>query len=172
MTSTAEPKKKLDIFRVLGAADGKNTAFYQTLTDDERKELQPFLVMRWMSGTSSASQVYMINELVNPYAFSLTQHKELLWKLMTVANDGRRTRYVWNKLPSRPDAGKSTAVKVVKAYFKYNTADAIAALNLLSKDEVTAMAEEMGWQSDDVSKVKREIKADHDVKRSASFLIF
>lgn len=172
MSTTAEPKKKLDIFRVLGAADSRNPAFYRNLTDEERKELQPFLVMRWMSGTSSASQVYMINELVNPYAFSLTQHKELLWKLLTVANDGRRARYIWNKLPSRPESGKSTAVKVVKAYFKYNTTDAIAALNLLSKEDVTAMAEEMGWQSDDVSKVKREIKTDSDTKRSASFLIF
>lgn len=160
LESTVATEKRLDIFKVLGAADGKQETFFEKLTDDERKELQPFLVARWMSGTFDAAQVYFINEFVNPYTFSLTSHKYLLWQLLTVANSGKQKRYAWNKLPSKRETGKPNAIRLVREYFGYSTADAVDALDILSRDQVLHIAEQLGRQAEDITKIRRELKLD------------
>lgn len=154
--------RALDIFRVLGAADKKQADFYAKLTDDERKEFQPFLVTRWMSGTPNPSQVCLLNEFVNPYAFSLTSHKQLLWQLLTICTSGKSQRYVWNKLPSKRETGRPNAVKAVKEYFGYSTKDALDAMEILTRSQILDFAEQLGWQPDDIAKIRREIKASEE----------
>lgn len=157
-------ERKLDIFRVLGAADAKNAKFYAQLSDDERKEFQPFVVARWMSGTSNTAQVMMINEFLNPYLFTLTGHKELLWQLLTICNAGKSQRYKWHKLPGKRESGRPNAIKAVRQYFKYSTREAVDALDILTRSDVIEIAEELGWQPDDIAKIRREIKASADDK--------
>lgn len=151
--------RKLDIFKVLDATNAKDADFYATLSEEERKEFQPFLVTRWMSGTSSPTQVYLINEFVNPYAFSLQRHKQLLWQLLTVCNTGKKQRYVWNKLPGKGETGRTNAVKCVMQYFGYSTAHAVDALAILRRSQVLEMAEQLGWQPEEIAKIRRELKA-------------
>jgi hypothetical protein len=155
-------ERKLDIFRVLNATNAKDATFLSNLSEDERKEFQAFLVMRWMSGTYDASQVYLINEFVNPYAFSLTKHKELLWQLMTACNSGKNQRYSWNKLPGKREAGKPNATKAVMQYFGYSVSHAVDAMQILRRSQIIEMAEDMGWQQEDIAKIRREIKASDD----------
>jgi hypothetical protein len=153
-------ERKLDIFRVLAAADKKDAKFYASLTEDEQKALQPFLVMRWMTGTSNALQVILVNEVINPYAFSLTNHKELLWKLLTICNVGKKQRYSWLKLPAKATSSKPVANKVVRQMYNYSTTEANDALRVLSRDDVLSMAADLGLQPDDIAKLKRELKDD------------
>lgn len=159
-------ERKLDIFRVLAAADAKNAKFYSQLTEDERKEFQPFVVARWMSGTSNTGQLLMINEFLNPYLFTLTGHKELLWQLLTICNAGKSQRYKWFKLPGKRESGRPNAIKAVREYFKYSTREAVDALDILKRSEVIEIAEQLGWQPDDIAKIRREIKASTEEKPS------
>lgn len=152
-------ERKLDIFRVLDAVNAKDVEFFSKLTEEEAKALTPFVVARWMSGTSSAGQVYLINEFFNPYVFSLGNHKQLLWYLMTICNIGKKQRYVWNPLPSKKNTSKPTATRVVKEYYHYSTTDAVQVLPMLSRDDLLCMAEELGWQPDEISKLKKEVKS-------------
>ena len=150
--------EKLDIFRVLNALNEKNVGFYGKLTVEEQKAFQPFLVMRWMSGTSDARQVYFINEFVNPFAFSLPNHKELLWQLLVLSNSGKQQRYTWNKLPASANSPKPASVKVVAEYFKYSLKDAAEALLVLSHQDIVDLAGELGIQPDEIAKIKKEFK--------------
>lgn len=152
--------ERLDIFRVLNAANEKDAEFYSSLTDEEARALQPFLVMRWMSGTQNAKQILFINELVNPYAFTLQTHKQLIWDLLTISNAGKKTRYTWNKLPAKTDPSRPTATRLVMEYYNYSTKDAIEALRILTRDDVLEIADELGWQQDEIAKLKKEIKSD------------
>lgn len=151
-------ERKLDIFRVLAAVDAKNRSFYESLTEEEIKGLTPFVVARWLSGTSQAGQVYFINELFNPFAFALCNHKQLLWYLLTICGSGKKQRYVWNTLPGKKNTTRPQAVHVVKQYLKYSTSEAMSVLQILSDKDILNMAEEMGWQPEELSKLKKELK--------------
>lgn len=152
-------ERKLDIFRVLDAVNAKDITFFEKLTEEEAKAFVPFVVTRWMSGTSSAGQVYLITEFLNPYAFSLGNHKQLLWYLMTICNVGKKQRYVWNPLPGKKNTSKPTATRVIKEYYNYSTTDAVEVLPMLSREDLLSMAEELGWQPDEISKLKKEVKS-------------
>lgn len=150
--------EKLDIFRVLNAANDKQREFYDELTEDERKAMQPVLVMRWMSGTQNPLQLLLINECLNQYVFPLYRDKQLLWNLLVASNVGKKQRYTWNKLPAKVDPSRPTCVKVLQQYYHYSTKEAIQALRLLTREDVLILAEALGYQQEDISKIKKEIK--------------
>ena len=147
--------EKLDIFAILAALDKKDVDFYANLSAEEQKQIQPFVLMRWLSGTYNKRQIILLNQLVNPYLFVSSFPKEVLWYLLTICTSGKSQRYFWNK----PQLGKSTApiaTKVIQQYFGYNRSDASDALKLLTSDDVIMMAEELGWQEDEVNKIRKE----------------
>lgn len=152
-------ERKLDIFKVLDATNAKNRPFYEKLSPEERKGFVPSVTARWMTGTNDAAQVVCVNEFVNPYTFSLYKHPQLLWQLMTAANSGSRKRYAWNKLPGKNSTGKSNTIKVIMEYFDYSPARASEAVDMLTREQVMDMAADLGWQPDEVAKIKKEMKA-------------
>jgi len=150
--------RKLNLFELLGAISEKNTGYYQNLTDEELKELQPFVIMRWLTGTSSKRQVYLLNAVVNPFVFDLGQHKQLLFYLLTLCTQHAQ-RYNWIKPPSSKRLGK-LAVTVLCDYFKYTKRQAIDAAKLLQSEDILDYAEQLGWQKEEIAKLKKELKGD------------
>lgn len=156
---SSQKKYKLNIFDVLGKLSKKNSAFYDNLSEDEAKALQPLVVMRWLSGTDDARQVYFLNELVNPFVFPLTKHKKLLVQLMSICTGGRFTKYEWLKTKSKKGSSTPASLAVVKEYFGYNSRHANDALPLLSDDDILEYAEHLGRQPDVIRTIKKELKA-------------
>lgn len=154
----AKPKYKLDIFSVLGNISKKNTKYYSNLSDEEKKGILPIVLMRWMTGTTSERQIYFINELVNPFVFSLHNHKELLVQLLTICAPGKSKRYIWKKAPSNKTTATPETVKIIKQYYSYNSRDAIDAIPLLSKEDILELADELGVQKDIITKIKKELR--------------
>lgn len=151
---------KLDIFATLDKLSKKDAQYYAAQPEEIQKQIQPFVLMRWLTGASDL-QVLLINEVVNPYAFQLTKHKELLWQLLCVTTSGRSVRYKWIKGPSRSTTGVSTVVKAIKEATGYNTKHAVDALALLCDADVIELVEGMGWPAEEVAKVKKELKGRH-----------
>lgn len=154
----APPKKRsLDIFELLSHISNKNAGYYDAMPENEQKEFQPFVVMRWLTGTRDARQVYFLNEIVNRFAFDLGNHKALLYKLLCVATSGQPQRYKWMKPASRKGAG-TLITQVVKQYYGYNTQQATDVIGLLSDEDIIGYAEELGLQKEEVTKLKQELR--------------
>ena len=151
-------ERKLDIFRVLKNADLKNVDFFGKLTEEEQKAFQPFLVARWLSGTYSARQIYFINEIVNSLVFSLPNHKQLLWQLLTICTSGKQQRYIWNKLPSKVSTARPFSTKVVADYYQYSLKKASDAIKCLKGQDILDMADTLGLQPDEITKIEKEYK--------------
>lgn len=153
-----QKKHKIDIFQVLNHISTKDRSFFNQLSDEEKKAFQPLIVMRWLSGTLEARQIFFLNELVNPFVFSTHTHKELLYYLMTTCTSGKPQRYSWNKALSKKSSGTPMSTSIVKDYFGYSTLHAVEALPLLSKDDILDYAEQLGRQKEDIAKIKKELK--------------
>ena len=154
----ATPKHKLDIFGVLGNISRKDSAFYDKLTEEEQKALMPLVVMRWLTGTSDARQLYFLNELVNPLVFNLTNHKKLLVQLMGVCTSGSSRKHTWMKAKPRTSSSTPNITSVIKQHFNYSTRHAIEAIPLLCDTDILEYAEQLGRQPDVIKLIKKELK--------------
>jgi len=156
---TAQKKYKVDIFRLLGSLSKRSTHAYDELTADEKKTVQPLILMRWMSGTSDARQVYFLNELVNPFVFPFYKHNELLVKLLSICGPGQPRRYKWVKASSKKSTKLPESTKVVQEVFGYNKTDAVDALRILSDNDILSYATSLGRQDDEIKVIKKELKS-------------
>jgi hypothetical protein len=114
------------------------------------------VVARWLSGTKSKQQVFLLNELVNPYIFALHKHPTLLFNLMTVCTSGKPQRYRYIKSNARTST-TPISIKVIQQYFGYSSKDATKTLGIFDKLELVDMAEELGWQDVELNKLKLEL---------------
>ena len=154
------PKKhKFNIFDVLGKINKKNTKFFRAMPQEEQKAIAPVVLMRWMSGTTDARQIFFLNEAVNPYVFPLAKHPELLIDLMTICAPGQFKKYKWHKSLNKRSSSTPTAVSVIRNYFEYSQREAQDSLPLLSNDDILDYAEQLGYQKDEITKLKKELKS-------------
>ena len=150
---------KLDIFRTLAAANAGNYDYYASLTPEEQKAFATPVIMRWLSGTDDPSLVMSTDMCLNKFIFKLHKHPELIWKLMVASRmEPTNTRYQWMKQQSATTTGKGLVIQVISEYLKYNSLQAQDAMNLLSSDQILLMAEELGWQKEEITKLKKELK--------------
>jgi len=149
--------EKIDIFNILNKIDTKDRLFLDNLEISIKKSYVPLLVMRWMSGTKDAKQVFFINEILNPYVFSLSKHPGLLYKLSTCCSSGNGKRYNWLKGPSAKKSS-STVLNSISKYYNCSIREAEDYSKILSKDDILECVELSGEQSDEITKVKKSLK--------------
>lgn len=156
---STQKERALDIFQVLDRINQNDFEFYATLTDEQKKSFQPYVAMLWMLGTSNKKQIARMNSRVNQYAFALgNNHKQLLYMLMASCTDGRSQRYTWTKLASK-GSSKSHSLAVLMECFNYNEKRAKEVLHMFSLDEILELAQYLGKQTDELTKIKSEHKS-------------
>lgn len=135
------PGEKLDIFRVLNAIDNKHYGFYDTLTEEERKTLAPFVAMKWNASVSSSKEIqhYYVaatNHYANKHLFDLSKHQKLQWLLLCAASPGiGKQRHEWLKATSSPKT--SPIEKELREYFSHLKDDELHLLaSITTKQEL------------------------------------
>lgn len=146
---------KLDIFELLSKLNKGNLHIWETLTLEQQKAFAPMVVTRWMSGYKDRWQNIMLDEFVNPYIWDLSKHPELLMKLLACCGTNNSGRAEWIALKSTK---KSTLIlELVMDYFSYTESEAYGIIDILTKDDYLEMAEELGYQKEDLTKLKKEL---------------
>lgn len=153
-----EQKYKFDIFKLLERLSVKDKAFFDNMTPEDLKALQPLVLMRWMSGTTDMRQLFFLNELTNPMVFSLTKHKRLLLDLLMISSSGKAKRYYWNKTKNNKKTSTPHVIETIKQYFGYSTLEAKEALPLLKDEDILEYASYLGYQSTEYKAVVKELK--------------
>ncbi len=147
---------KLDIFDLLGRLNSPTSGdIYSSLSDEERKGFAPLVVMRWMSGTSDERQLMMLNEFVNPVVFPLGKHPHLLMQLLQAASSKTNKRYAWLGVKSKKK--NVEGYRVLQEFFQLSAREA-KTYDLPQAEELVKMAEQLGWQKDEISKLQKEMK--------------
>ncbi len=154
---------KLDIFGLLDNINLKNHDFYNNLPEEQRKEVHPLVVMRWLTGcgykeSNPAMQLYLLNEYTNPFVFLLSKHPNLLLHLMMISSSGKAFRYKFiSKINKRGSKYPKTS-EIIKSIFHYNSGDAQEAIEILDKKTIISMAEGLGYQDNEIKVIKKELK--------------
>lgn len=130
--------------------------WYDRLSPEDKKAASPYVIARWLTGTNDQEQLVRLNTFVNPYVFSLGTEKELLFKLMAAACTGRTRRYTWLKMPTGKLSSKMK-LEVVMQYYEASSREATSYLQNISGETLMEMAEELGWDKDELTKLKKEI---------------
>ncbi len=148
-------RDSLDLFSFLDSLNSGDMQSYDKLDADAKKSAHPFIIMRWLCGTSNPAQIVRINTFVNPYVFSLGSEKPLLFKALAASTIHRPKRHYWLKAPGAKDDKLST--EAVKQYFGWSARE--AQLHSLSPKQIMEMAEELGWDSEELKKLKKELES-------------
>jgi len=144
---------KLDIANEMRAFDNKDRAFYDSLTDEEKKKFAPFLMIRWGatvegSGELQAYYLMSVNERLNKHFFDVsgTQHKKLQWLLATTVSPGMGThRHTWLAAKKR-EGGNNKAEKFLRELYPDAKVDDIALMARLNdKKDLKELARAHGW---------------------------
>jgi hypothetical protein len=152
------PSYKLDIFSVLSKLNSGDLHIWEKLSEEERKGFSAYIITRWMSGTSDEYQIMCLNELVNPHVFSAVgKNPEIMAKLLACCGTKSSKRFSWIGESKRSGKESSMALDVVKEYFDYTSREAKSQLSLLENCDIIEMAEELGWQTEDLKKLKKDL---------------
>lgn len=143
-----------DLFEGLARLSRGDHQWYDNLSEEDKKAASPFVIGRWMTGTSDQAQLVRLNTFVNPYVFSLGQDKSLLFKLLASAATGKSGRYSWLKAPSAKKATK-LRLEVIKQF--YGASSREAATYSVSPEDILEMAEALGWEKEELTKLKKEV---------------
>jgi hypothetical protein len=126
---------KLSIANEMLVFDRKDRAFYNSLTDEEKKKFSNFLMIRYGSsvlGSRDLQEFYLIstNERLNKQFFDINRHPKLQWLCATTVSPGIGThRHQWIA-PKKKEAGESGIKKQLLELYPHMKADEI---ELMSK---------------------------------------
>jgi len=145
-----------DLFQGLSDLSKRDLQWYANLSDEDKKAAAPFVIARWMTGTNDQAQLIRINTFVNPYLFSLGSEKGLLFSLLAAAATGKSKRYSWIKAPGMKAVTK-LRLEAIKQYYDISTREAVGYADAIDAEDILAMAEECGWDKEELAKLKKEV---------------
>lgn len=141
---------KLNIANEMRVFDQKDRAFYDNLTDEERKKFSTYLMIRWGSsvqGSKDLQEFYVIstNERLNKHFFNIGKHPKLQWLLATtVSPDMGAFRHQWIA-PKKKEPGAGSLKKQLAELFPQYKDDEIELLAAITtKKELDAYIRQHG----------------------------
>lgn len=150
---------KLSINNEMAQLDIKNRAFYDELTDDEKKKFTTYLMLRYaasVEGSDDLQEWYLraTNDKVNQNFFDLNKHPKLQWLLCTSVSPGMgRQRHYWQASKKREGASNSKNIKFLIKLYPHMKQDEIELLSDINTTaDLKTMAKDMGMSDQDIKK--------------------
>ena len=155
-------KEAFDLFAFLDALNKRDMEAYSKLSEEGQKAAHPLVVMRWLSGTGDQAQIVRLNSTANRCIFALGSEKALLFKLLAAACTGPK-RNNWIK---GPGSSKSRlATMAISAKYGCSTREAEEHFRMLEPADVLQLAEQAGWEKDQIKKLQVELGIETKVKK-------
>ena len=151
---------KLDVFEVIGMVDKNYREYYHDIPEEEQKALKAslFTLIRWISGVEGKSEdlqahyVMTVNEYFNKHFFTLSNHPELLWRLLCLCSYNDKVhRRTWFK-------GKIAAKNKKEAFlmelYPNHKPDEISLMSkVMSDEDIIQLAMDLGYEDKEVMKI-------------------
>ena len=142
--------KKLDIKRELNAVNFKDYNFYNNLTDEEKKEFSPFILMRYTSNSTGDRDIQewfveSTNEMVNKHFTVISKdHKDLLWKLYASTGVGADCYHPYLGMGKKEKANKIEKL-LCEIYPAMKMSDIVMMASMMNKKDCEELFDKMGF---------------------------
>lgn len=125
-------KSEVPLKLELSSMDRKARDFYKTLTDEQRKAVSLWVLMRYMSSSKNMAEYHLllVNEKVNVDFNIISKHPELQWLLLTMC--GTRTDQFHTWIPPGKKAKKNKleeALSVLNPLMKRDELELLQKIN-------------------------------------------
>lgn len=160
--------RKLDIKDVLYNIDKKNIEWYSTLSEDQKNEFSPFVIMQFLSSSGSNDEISLeLSNLVLNNNFSKkSSDKELFYRLACIIGTGKSAYHPYTKPPkTNKTKSSSLVVSLLSQYTNEIVSDQEANIiikknkNICDIDYWIMIAESLNWDNSQIKKLESEIKA-------------
>lgn len=131
-----------------------NTEWFDRLSAAAQKAAAPLVMMRWLSGTSDPAQIIRLNTVPNRFVFAGTADKSAVFKLLAIGTSGKSSRYSWIKGPA--SKVKTLSLAVISQYYEISIRE--ASTYDIDAEDLLLMAEDLGWDADDIKKLSKEVQ--------------
>jgi len=144
--------RKLDLFNeILPAIDRKDYDFYDRLTDEQKKEIQPLLLLRWGASIDINDPILLhyylasFNHHANKNFFNLYKHPKLQW-LMIAASSPNLGKYRRKWLGKKKTKNPKDEIKkqLASIYPTYKEDDIEVLSNFVTKKELKQYDKDRG----------------------------
>lgn len=149
---------KLTIKEEMRAVDVKDRGWYDSLTDEERKKLGIWVLMRYASSCkhdlADFEEHYLewTNELVNVHHNTLRHHPQLQFQLLQAVGLGKAMFHPW--IAPGKKGTESKLFKVFRElYPQYNDDELELFIVQHTEHEVSEMLEELGYDKKEIKKI-------------------
>lgn len=138
---------KNDIFEVLKHLDKKDYGYYESLSEEQQKEIQPYTLARWMSATYGNETAHQslnkrVNERVNKRFWELSKYKDLQWKLLCTVGNGTIYKHQW--VGAAKSSYDKTTNLLRKFYSNLNDEEFNMKLQRLKKTDIQEIKQYLG----------------------------
>lgn len=150
--------EKLDIKHVLAAIDNRDFSWMDTLSQDEKKKLSIWQVMRFVSSCDAYNDdikfhyLQMTNDIVNTHFNSLRLHPELQFRLLQICGIGSKQYHSWIA-PGKKDKNDKVRNWLENQYPEYNEDEITLMLKNNSVAELKSFAMEKGLQDKEITDI-------------------
>lgn len=149
---------KLPLKNQLDALDKKKRGWYSNLSDEDKKQISPWVLMRYLSSSQNNNRQFidyyleMTNDVVNVHFNSVRHHPELQIQLMQAVGIGRTEYHPWIA-PGKK--GKESKMHSIVSDFYPNLNDDEVELFVQnnSKEELVDMLDQLGYSKKDIKKI-------------------
>lgn len=138
---------KNDIFEVLKQIDNKNYQFYESLSTEQQKEIQPYTLLRWLSALAGNEQEHInytikTNNNVNKRFWELSKYKDLQFKLLCTCGSKKFIRHQW--IPQTKSTKDKNYNMLRKFYSNLNDTEFKMKLNEITSDNIKDIQKFLG----------------------------
>lgn len=150
----------LTIKEEMSAIDTKNRSWYQNLSDDDRKKLGMWVLMRYASATQhdikDFEEHYLewTNELVNVHFNTIRHHPELQFQLLQAVGLGKSMYHPWIAPGKR--GTESKLFKFLREHYSHlNDDELLLFIEQHSDSEIVSLLEEFGLDKKKIKEITK-----------------
>jgi len=150
---------KLTINDETAAIDFRAKDLWDTLTDEQRKQISFYLLLRYASDVRTSDTdvqgmaVIKTNEYYNKNFFALSKHQKLLWYLVCMTGNGT-TQYFHEYIKYKKKTGDSKVHKILEQLYPNMKSDEIELMaKITTPAEIKDYARRLGMDDAAIKKM-------------------